>query len=64
MKEVITVDENSKKRRINPAYHAPGLNNSLKNGAQEWDIIESDVLGSYTGTGYFDEYPVQDADDI
>ena len=26
--------------------------------------INSDVLGSYTGTAYDDFYPVQDADDL
>ena len=26
--------------------------------------INSDVLGSYTGTAYDDLYPVQDADDL
>ena len=26
--------------------------------------IQSDVLGSYTGTAYDDLYPVQDADDL
>ena len=26
--------------------------------------IHSDILGSYTGTGYDDLHPVQDADDL
>ncbi len=28
------------------------------------DGIKSDVLGSYTGTGYADDQPEQDADDL
>lgn len=28
------------------------------------DNISSDVLGSYTGMGEYDDYPVQDADDL
>ncbi len=39
-----------------------------KNSKPEYDLndaeIHTDVLGSYTGTGYDDIKPVQDADDL
>lgn len=37
---------------------------SEKNYDLTEEEINSDVLGSYTGTAYDDLYPVQDADDL
>lgn len=52
-----------KKEKYNKAQWHFGAENS-----KEYDLndeeIHTDVLGSYTGTGYDDIYPVQDADDL
>ena len=53
----------SDKNKSNKAqWHFGGKN------SKDYDIpeeeINSDVLGSYTGTAYDDFYPVQDADDL
>ncbi|MDR1629026.1 MAG: hypothetical protein LBS36_02265 [Oscillospiraceae bacterium] len=57
-------NKKSQKRQIvsNPAVK--GYRSAVANGNQNWDVIESDVLGSYTGTGEMDPHPVQDADDL
>ncbi len=38
--------------------------NERRNYEQNDEEINSDVLGSYTGTGFEDFEPVQDADDL
>lgn len=53
-----------KRGQFRPKALGERLQNSLRNDSEEWDVIKSDVLGSYTGTGYMDDYPVQDGDDL
>ena len=55
--------EKGKKGRFSPKAPAQSLN-PVSNDSEEWDIIESDVLGSYTGIGSVDGIPEQDADDL
>lgn len=57
-------DKKNKKRQIFTTEAAKAYRNTLNNKDENWDVIESDVLGSYTGTGQMDPYPVQDADDL
>lgn len=54
----------SKKRQISSNPAVQGYTSAVANADRNWDVIESDVLGSYTGTGEHDPYPVQDADDL
>ena len=52
------------RNKTNKAQWHFGGKNSKDYDRPEDEIIESDVLGSYTGTAYDDFYPVQDDDDL
>ena len=59
--------KNKKKKPSEKAIRA--INKKSEEIAKIWSpdddgIINSDVLGSYTGTGIDGEKPVQDADDL
>ncbi len=58
------MDKNKKKKQFVPVSGSDGAVNKISNDEREWDIIDSDVLGSYTGMAYNGETPVQDADDL
>lgn len=52
-------NHNQKNRKNNKANKAAAAYNSAKKGS-----INSDVLGSYTGTPYSGSVPDQDSDDL
>ncbi|MBQ2903098.1 MAG: hypothetical protein IJD78_08400 [Clostridia bacterium] len=52
------------RNKTNKAQWHFGSKNGKDYDRPEEETIESDVLGSYTGTAYDDFYPVQDADDL
>jgi hypothetical protein len=72
-------EKNNNKTMKRSVYMSFTFDNRKKDNKAQWHFgkssqtkgydpidedIQSDILGSYTGTSYDDLYPVQDADDL